>query len=180
MRRNSYGSFVAALLVIVLGAGPVEAEAEKQQSIATQGWSTYKNPRFGFQLSYPGGLLLRKETPNSTDGAVWTTADGKASLLATAASNETSETLESYRAFVMGETYAGASFDYTPMRDNWFVLSGQKGDAMFYERITFVCGGRYIYGWQMNYPAEQRSRFDAIVEAVHRSYRPGRGQDGSC
>jgi hypothetical protein len=147
---------------------------------ATQGWSKYKNERFGFQLSYPGGLFIKKDTPNSESGALWTSTDGAARLLATATPNETSETLESYREFVMRETYPDARFDYTPQRDNWFVLSGQKGDTIFYERITFVCQGRFIYGWQVNYPAAQKRKYDAIVEAIHSTYKAGRGEGGAC
>lgn len=181
--RQTYKVLAVALLMLT-GRSPglhsAQAEADKALTTSTQGWSAYKNAKFGFQLSYPGGLLIRTETQNTANGALWASADGTARLLATAVENETSETLESYRTFVMGETYADARFDYTPTRDNWFVLSGQKGDLIFYERITFVCGGRYIYGWQINYPADQRRRFDAIVEAIHRSYKPGRGSDGDC
>ncbi len=182
MRQKAYGLivFVSLAATLGIGAGRALPEPAKRETLPTQGWSTYKNPRFGFQLSYPGGLLIRTETPNATDGAVWASADGNVRLLATAATNETAETLASYRTFVMGESYAGARFDYTPVRDNWFVLSGQQGTNIFYERITFVCDGRFIYGWQFNYPVDQRARFDPIVEAIHRSYKPGRGDEGKC
>ena len=158
----------------------VSADGVTAATASTQGWSNYRNERFGFQLSYPGGLFVRQETPNADSGALWTSTDGTARLLATATPNETSETLESYREFVMRETYADARFDYTPQKDNWFVLSGQKGDVIFYERITFACQGRYIYGWQVNYPLAQRRKYDAIVEAIHRSYKPGRGDGVGC
>lgn len=161
--------------VVVAGAAlPAAAQAA-----GTQGWSTYKNERYGFRLSYPGGLFTPRETPNSDSGAVWTSTDG-ARLLATATQNESAETIDSYKEFVMRETYADAKFDYTPTKDTWFVLSGQKGDTIFYERITFVCDGRYIYGWQANYPASLRRKYDAIIEAIHRSYKPGRGEGGDC
>jgi hypothetical protein len=32
----------------------------------------------------------------------------------------------------------------------------------------------------MVYPAAQRQKFDRIVEAVSRSYKPGRGNNGDC
>ena len=80
----------------------------------------------------------------------------------------------------MQQSYANAAFDYTPVRDTWFVLSGSKDGRIFYERITFACGGRYIYGWQLEYPAAAKKVYDRVVEQIHRSYRPGRGEDGRC
>lgn len=167
----------AAILVL---AATVATAVAAAATTATQGWSTYKNERFGFQISYPGGLFLPQETPNIESGALWATADNSARLIATAAPNDTGGTLASYREFVMGETYAGAKFDYTPIRNSWFVLSGSKDDNIFYERIDFVCDGRFIYGWQINYPASQRRKFDLIVDAIHRSYKVGRGDRGAC
>lgn len=171
---------VAAVTMIALGPTPLRVSPTWAASTVTEGWSVYRNARFGFQLSYPGGLFVEKETPNSDSGALWTSIDGGARLIATATPNDTGESLESYRDFVMRETYADAKFDYTPLKDTWFVLSGQKGDTIFYERITFVCQGRYIYGWQANYPASQKRKYDAIVEAIHRSYKAGKGEGGGC
>ena len=48
---------------------------------------------------------------------------------------------------------------------------------MFYERVTFTCGGRLINSWAMLYPAAERRLYDRIVEQVARSYRAG---EGSC
>ena len=80
----------------------------------------------------------------------------------------------------MQETYAGANFDYTPVRRDWFVVSGTRDDKTFYERITFACDGRLIYGWQMIYPTAQKAFYDRVVETIHRSYRAGKGEDGNC
>lgn len=179
-RRFVLLSCIAIGSTFAADTGAANAQASRQLTTATQDWSSYKNERYGFRLRYPGGLFVRTETPNSESGALWTSTEGNARLLATATANETGETLDTYRDFVMRETYAEAKFDYTPKRQNWFVLSGQKGDMIFYERITFVCEGRYIYGWQVNYPAAQRRKFDAIVEAIHLSYKAGRGEGGVC
>ena len=145
-----------------------------------RGAMQYLNPKYGFSLVLPGNVFMAGVAQNPDDGAHWISTDKQARLIAVAAPNSSNLRLSEYRAFVMQQTYAGATFDYTPVRDNWFVLSGRMEGQIFYERITFACDGRYIYGWQMIYPIAERRRYDRIVEAVHRSYRPGRGEDGRC
>ena len=81
--------------------------------------------------------------------------------------------LRDYRALVLQQTYPGAAIDYAPVRDTWFVLSGTRDGTMFYERVTFTCGGRRINSWAMLYPTTERQVYDRIVEQVARSYRPG-------
>lgn len=141
---------------------------------------SYYNQRYGFSLRLPGDIFVPGQARNPDGGALWESRDGQVRVLAVAAVNTSGETLTSYRQFVMETTYKNATFDYLPMRDNWFVLSGEMDGRIFYERITFVCDGRYIYGWQMTYPAAEKRKWDRIVETIHRSYRPGRGEDGRC
>jgi hypothetical protein len=146
----------------------------------TPSTATYRNERFGFQLAYPSEIFEPGEAPKDGQGMVFVSRDGVAQLLVSAGRNTTGETLGSYRRFVLSKSYAKARIDYAPVRSSWFVLSGTNGDTMFYERITFRCGGRVIYGWQMTYPVAERQIYDPIVEAVHRSYRPGSGEGGAC
>jgi hypothetical protein len=167
----------AALCCLALFAGGAGAQPGQG---GTAGWSVYDNPRFGFSIAIPSHVFVPGPPPASSDGQLWVSRDGAARLLAAAAPNASQDTLASYRDFVLRTSYPNARLDYSPVRANWFVLSGTMDSRIFYERITFACDGRYIYGWQMIYPAAERRFYDAIVEAVHKSYRPGRGEDGNC
>src|SRR5436190_24017964 len=113
--ERNFCSRAAGLLAITIFA--IVPVTSARPTVATQGWSTYKNERFGFQLSYPGGLFKAAETPNPESGAMWTSTDNGVRLIATAAPNETGETLQSYKDFVMRESYADAKFDYQPSKD---------------------------------------------------------------
>lgn len=141
---------------------------------------TYINEKYGFTLSLPADIFTPGEPRNPDQGGLWNSRDGQARLIAVATANESGDTLSSYRSFVMQQSYKSAIFDYTPVRDTWFVLSGKKDDRIFYERITFACGGRYIYGWQLEYPAAEKKLYDRVVEQIHRSFKPGRGENGRC
>lgn len=176
MQRTTVTLLVAALVTLL---GPM-AIALAQSARDLGQWATYRNPKFGFAIEYPAGVLVPDPRPAPDAGALFASADGKIRLLASAGSNETSESIESYREFVLKEIYIGAAIDYAPVRKSWFVLSGTKDGETFYERITFACEGRVIYGWQLRYPTSERVQFDRVVERIHRSYKPGRGEDGNC
>jgi hypothetical protein len=155
------------LLAAFASLPALEAAAQGGVEIAT-----YKNQRYGFTLSYPTAHFTPQE-PLAEEGRVWVSRDGNARLLAGGLANEEGLNLRQYREFVLQKSYAGAEVDYAPMRDNWFVLSGTRDGIMFYERVTFTCGGRTINSWAMIYPATDRRTYDRIVEQVSRSYRAG-------
>jgi hypothetical protein len=139
--------------------------------------ATYRNPRFGFSLTYPTARFKPKE-PLAEDGRVWVSHDGNARLLAGALANADNMRLEEYREYLLKKSYPGAAIDYAPMRENWFVLSGTRDGLIFYERVTFTCGGRLINSWAILYPEAERAVYDPIVEKVARSYRAGTGGCG--
>src|SRR5262249_35275685 len=85
-----------------------------------------------------------------------------------------------YRASLLAKRYAGASLDYAPQRENWFVLSGTLGQEMFYERVSFSCDRRSYHGWLITYPVGERQFYDAGVGEVHRTYRYGRAAGWRC
>ena len=147
---------------------------------AAQDVATYRNDRHGFSLSYPAATFTPQpqEPPAGDDGRVFVSSDGAARLLAGALSNADGMSLRGYRSLVLQQSYPGAVIDYAPMRGNWFVLSGIRDGLMFYERVTFTCGGRRINSWAMLYPAAERRLYDRIVEQVARSYRAGEANCG--
>jgi hypothetical protein len=158
-----------AMVLLTLAAPG--AAAQEPDALAT-----YRNERYGFTLSYPG-REFSPQPPQRDDGRVFVSRDGNARILAGALPNSDGLRLRDYRSFVLRQSYAGASIDYAPVRENWFVLSGTRDGIMFYERVTFTCGGRIINSWAMLYPAAERRIYDRIVEQVARSYRPGHGDN---
>lgn len=143
-------------------------------------WTTVKSERRGFAIAYPTSVFEQLSKPNSEDGRVFVSKDGKAKLLVGAFENEQANTLEEYRQFLLSEHYADAAIDYAPMKGRWFVLSGTQGGETFYQRVTFTCGGKLINSWAMIYPAAERAKYDRVLEAVAPTFTPGAGRTGSC
>jgi hypothetical protein len=155
------------MLLGVLAVGGLGLAAQAQDETAT-----YTNKRFGFTLSYPTSHFRPKE-PLSEDGRVWISHDGHAHLLAGALPNDDSMGLQQYRDYLIEKSYPGAVISYAPISGSWFVLSGLRDGTVFYERVTFTCGGKLINSWAILYPETDRRRYDRVVERVARSYRAG-------
>lgn len=105
--------------------------------------------------------------------AHFVSSDGRAQLRVFGAHNDNRRSLSAYRRGLISREYAAANLDYAPTRKTWFVLSGVRGDEVFYHRVTFACGDRVVHGWLMTYPRADRAIYDPIIEQVHRSYRAG-------
>lgn len=142
-------------------------------------WTTYHNKRFGFTLKYPASVFGGKmaDTGNRDDLLL---SSGRAILWISANANRSGRSVAAYRHWLIAERFAGATFDYAPQRENWFVLSGTIGDEMFYERVTFACDRQSVHHWLLVYPVAERAYFDAVVEEIHRSYRYDLNQRAPC
>ena len=172
------------LLRIVLGAllviTPPAFAAIGQSGKELGDWTSYRNAKHGFMLAYPTALFAPDPERESEDGRAVVSTDGRARLLVGAFVNQESTDLKAYREFLLAESYSGATLDYAPVRDKWFILSGLRGNEVFYERVTFTCGGRIINSWAMLYPVSERRTYDRVVERVAKSYSPGAGARGDC
>lgn len=153
------------------------ADAQRRWSGA---WGTINDKRYGFQIAYPADLLFPTDAPYGVDGRILQSRDGRAKLLVATFLNDQNVDIEAYRQFLLDGNYAGTRIDYAPVKSRWFVLSGERGDLTFYERVTFSCNGQLINSWAMVYPTAQKRLYDAVVEAVAKTYAPGAGPDGDC
>jgi hypothetical protein len=164
-------------------ADPSEPKVERP--VATEArlanWTTYRNARFGFTLKYPGEVFPAAEAALADSPVrAFVSRDGRAILHITAGPIAAGLTVPKYRRTVMEQRYGGATYDYSPQQSRWFVLSGTRGNDMFYERITFSCDGRSLHGWQLTYPVAERAFYDRVVEEMHRGYRHSNGPGARC
>ena len=132
-------------------------------------WRLYLNAGSGFSLKYPADVFPSVRTNENKDRLL-TTKDRRAVLHIFSMTNGAT-TFPAYRQSLMAQRYAGASFDYTPQRGNWFVLSGAIGDEIFYERVSLSCDRRSIHGWVLAYPRGERAFYDTILAGIRSSYR---------
>jgi hypothetical protein len=55
------------------------------------------------------------------------------------------------------------------------VLSGLRGDNIYYEKVLFACGGRIINAFALTYPQDRKLSFDPIVTGIEKSFRSSSG-----
>jgi hypothetical protein len=163
----------------------IEREPEHEPELATKPkpvrWTRLENAAGGFELKYPADVFAAKPGGLEADDRLFVSQDGHAVLRVYAnRSGGAGTVLSTYRASLLAKRYAGASLDYAPQRENWFVLSGTLGQEMFYERVSFSCDRRSFHGWLITYPVVERQFYDAVVEEMHRSYRYGRAAGWRC
>jgi len=143
-------------------------------------WATYKNARFGFAVKYPEDVFAFDTGPPNDNARTLVSHDGGAMLHIFAAENIAGTTLAKYRQSLIETRYSDVVLDHTRLRKFWFVLSGSRGDAVFYERVTFSCDGRSIHGWQMIYPLSERTLYDLVADEVNRNSTQTIGPGARC
>jgi len=160
------------ILTVLCGSAPAFAEGG-----GSVDWETYRSERFGFSLLYPANSLDRRsETPDGR-GVEFVSSDGRARLKVIAADNADRVSLSDYRSAILREFSQGNELTYGPMGQSWFVLSGIRGDSIYYQKVLFACGGRVINAFALTYPEQERRGFDPIVTTIEKNFHPTAGSD---
>jgi hypothetical protein len=78
----------------------------------------------------------------------------------------------SSRALPAASDHAGEMVTYRQRGRDWNVVSGYRGDEIFYRRVTVACGGTRVHTIELVYPRSDKRKMDAIVTRVsHRLQR---------
>ncbi|TIT52447.1 MAG: hypothetical protein E5W72_09255, partial [Mesorhizobium sp.] len=131
---------------------------------------TYINARFGTVCTFPDEIFtLRQPEPDNGDGQQWLTADG-ARLICSGILNIDDDTPKGFVSAEKASTEPGYKITYSKTGKDWAVLSGIKGENMFYERRLFGKDGVIRTVW-IDYPPALKSKYDPLVGAIAGSLR---------
>ena len=154
-----------ALLAAVVMALPIAAKAQ-------EAWTTYRNSRFGTSIEYPTRFRPGRP-PDNNDGLGFTAADG-ATLSVWGSLNVMEHDVAGLEAFLRENGARADRVTYRAAGENWLVLSGTRGDRIFYARHLFSHRNEIINAFEISYPAALRTRYDPILGRMSRSLRPSR------
>ncbi len=156
------------LAVLLAAAGAVPALAD-QFLPAGGGWQTYINDRFGMRFVYPADIFTPEPPPENGGGRSFVSPDASLQIFAT--HNMFDETPASMKREMVGmPEYAQVT--YSPSGDTWLVLSGFRGDRIFYEKYFFR--DSVISAFMAEFPTDRKPFYAPIVERIEDSFRAGR------
>jgi DnaJ domain len=179
-RSNTKGAFAADEGTHPKAISFNTIRAMQGHEVSPKSWVVIGGPKRGFQLSYPADVFLAKGGSTADDNRLLASADGRALMRVYFVRNRTATTPSQVRTSLLATRYAGATLDYAPRREFWFVLSGTLGDETFYERVIFSCDRQSVHGWLMTYPVAERQIYDALLEQINRTYHHSWSEDWRC
>lgn len=167
MHRRPCSPVLAALAAVLAQLSTVSARDDS--------WQTYANPRFGTIADYPASIFTRLEPPpENGDGQTFTDRDGAAKLSIYGSFNSGDYTPRSYVDELIRSRDAIA---YEYIVKNSFTVSGQRGETIWYQRCNFEGGNSgTIHCFMLEYPAQQKRRWDPIIARIAKSLHAGRVQ----
>lgn len=134
---------------------------------------TYVNARFGTVCTFPDQIFTdRMPEPENGDGLEWHSADG-ASVACYGGYNALDDTPKSLVENEKASPAPGEEVTYGKAGKNWAVLSGTKGDKIFYRRSVF--GKDVIHSVFIEYPAALKAKYDPLVGTIAGSLHEASG-----
>lgn len=156
------GRGAAMLAVIAALGGPASAGT----------WRTYVNERFGATAEVPADWQAG-EPPANGDGLAFTSPDGAATVIVSGGL-QTFDTIA--EAMARYETpNDGETITYRHRGERSVVVSGTSGDRIFYRKSILSCRDTIWNSVSIDYPAADKSAYDALVTHVAGSLSPGPG-----
>lgn len=130
-------------------------------------YETYRNERLGYSIDYPANVLEPVEALGSGNGYRFGGAGVRATLAVYGVEGVTDP--QALRDLYREELEApGRRVTYKTVHDDWFVISGYRGDRIFYER-TLLRGG-VLKTFLLVYDADLQPYFEPITEHVSFSF----------
>jgi hypothetical protein len=141
-------------------------------SAATRPWAHERDPGLGFDFSYPRDLFQRTEGDGKPSFHYFVSRDAEAKLMVGAWNNEAGQTPSEFKQWLLANTGGYDAMTYVPRGRTWFVISGYRGDDIYYEKVMFSCAGSVVNVLAITYPQGLRRQYDSVVEKVEDSFRP--------
>ena len=126
-----------------------------------------REPRGRIEASQivPRDWQLQPPDPN-WQGRRYLAPDGNA-WLALYSTNAANDTAARFKAVAFAD---GEDVTYLRGERDRLTVSGLKGERIFYRKVMLACGGTQWRHVALEYPAQDKARFDRMVETISRGF----------
>lgn len=134
-------------------------------------WDFYHNQRFDFCLEYPSNFLTSKGESENHDGNTFVNANGSSEMRASGIYNALDETVaEAFERATENENYYDEEkkITYKSQKDNWFVISGNYNESIFYVKSILV--EDTFYTLYFEYHSSEAHKFDEIIKRTTKDF----------
>lgn len=154
-----------AVLVFLVTAAVANAESKFIHK-------KYQNVRFSYEVSYPEGLLIPQGEADNSDGQRFLSMEHDVEMAVWGSNNVFEETLESeFLKESENDTkkHPELQITYKHCSDNWFVVSGIKGDQVFYQKTIFM--NNTFLSCHITYPLAKKQKWDTVTASISKSFK---------
>jgi hypothetical protein len=133
-------------------------------------WRTIHTTRFGATAEVPASWVM-DPPPENDDGRSFWSPNGRAEIIVSG-------------IFALGETIAdkmasepeiGQTITYIKRGPGWIVISGTKGERIFYEKSILTCHDKIWNDLWIEYPEAEKHNYDALVTHVSATLHAAKG-----
>ena len=153
-------------LAIIFAMGCTSLEAGER-------WTEKWDAQFGYRYSFPESLFASVEGDGKLGFHYFVANPVDAKFLVGAWDHRDDGTPELFNLCMIANAGGYEEITYQPRGRSWFVLSGYRGDQIYYEKVMFSCGGRIVNILAIAYPTAERPLFDPVVERMEDTFKPG-------
>jgi hypothetical protein len=159
-----------AVILSFLGAA-IAVAAE-----AAEAWNRYVNSRYGFSIEYPARFRA-EPPPVNGDGRAFIAADGASFSVSGALNNPGGKqrTIPEFEAYLRSgarqSDYIRVTYRF--VNADMLILSGFRGEKIFYEKYLMSSRDKIINTFVMTYPARLKASYDRVVARMSNSFTAG-------
>jgi hypothetical protein len=141
-------------------------------SAGTPPMGVERDASLGFQFTYPRDLFQRIEGDGKPSFHYFVSRDAEAKFLVGAWNNQAGQTPNAFKRWLLANIGGYDEMTYVPRGRTWFVISGYRGDDIYYEKVMFSCAGGVVNVFAISYPKDLRRLYDSVVEQMEDGFRP--------
>jgi hypothetical protein len=131
------------------------------------------DPVLGLRYAYPADIFLPIEGDRKPLFHYFASRSSDAKFLVGGWDNSKEQSPSALKQWLIENVGGYDALTYRPRGRSWFVMSGYRGETIYYEKVMFSCRGRLVNVFAITYPIGKRQIYDPIVERMEDTFRPG-------